>query len=79
MGQAAEMSAAGGQRGVFDVDQDRAVEALRLAWGDAYEVSASGDKYRASKVDSDGEELTGRTPDQLNAAIRADWARGGTL
>jgi hypothetical protein len=55
------------------------VEALRLAWGDAYEVSASGDKYRASKVDSDGEELTGRTPDELNTAIRADWARGGTL
>jgi len=79
MGQAAEMSAAGGQRGVFDVDQDRAVEALRLAWGDAYEVSAGGDKYRASKVDSDGEELTGRTPDELNTAIRADWARGGTL
>jgi hypothetical protein len=79
MGQAAETSAAGRQRGVFDVDRDRAVEALRLAWGDAYEVSASGDTYRASKVDSDGEELTGCTPDELNAAIRADWARGGTL
>jgi hypothetical protein len=79
MGQAAEMSAAGGQRGAFDVDRDRAVEALRLAWGDAYEVSVNGDKYRASRVDGDGEELTGDTPDELNARIRADWARGGTL
>ena len=26
------------QRGVFDVDEDRALEALRLAWGDAYAV-----------------------------------------
>ena len=79
MGLAAERSAAGRQRGVFDVDQDRAVEALRLAWGDAYEVSFNDDKYRASRVDGDGEELTGGTPDELNARIRADWARGGTL
>ena len=72
-------NAAGRQRGVFDVGKDRAVEALRLAWGDACEVSVSRDKYRACRVDGDGEELTGDTPDELYARIRADWARGGTL
>jgi len=51
MGRTAESSAAGRQRGVFDAGQDRAVEALRLAWGDAYAVSVSRDKYRASRVD----------------------------
>ncbi len=64
---------------MFDVGKDRAVEALRLAWGDACEVSVSRDKYRACRVDGDGEELTGDTPDELYARIRADWARGGTL
>ena len=39
MEQAAESSAAGGQRrGVFEVDEERALEALRLGWGDAYAV-----------------------------------------
>ena len=80
MERAAGTGAAGRQRrGVFEVDEDRALEALRLAWGDAYEVSINGDKYWASRVDGDGEELTGDTPDDLNTRIRADWARGGTL
>ncbi len=73
------------QRGVFDVDEDRALEALRLAWGDAYAVcfddavSAAVGRWQAWRLGGDGTMLAGNTPDELNAAIRFDWARGGTL
>jgi hypothetical protein len=76
---AAGQAAGGQRRWVFDVDQDRALQALCMAWGDAYKVTVSGDRHRASRVDGDGEQLTGGTPGELNARIRADWARGGTL
>lgn len=69
------------ERGVFDVDEDRAFDAFTLAWGDAYDEfwhDASG--WGAHRKDAgDDEVLTGDTPDELNAAIRADWAREGTL
>ncbi len=70
----------GGQRrGVFDVDKDRALEALRLAWGDAYDVGVHRGAWTAISRDDEHRTLTGDTPDALNAAIRADWAREGTL
>ena len=73
------------QRGVFDVDEDRALEALRLAWGDAYAVcfddavSAAVGRWQAWRLGGDGTMLAGSTSDELNAAIRSDWAHGGTL
>jgi hypothetical protein len=75
----------GGQRpGIFAVDTGRALEALRVAWGDAYAVcfddapGPGGLRWRAWRLDSSGDVITGTTPDDLNAAITADCAAGGT-
>ncbi len=72
------------RRGPFDVDTDRALEALRVAWGDAYAVcfddalDVGGGRWQAWRLSGHGIRLAGATPEELNAAIRADWARGGT-
>lgn len=66
-------------RGVFDVDEDRALEALRLAWNDAYDVGHENGKWIATSRDDSKRTFPGETPDELNRAIRADWSRGGTL
>jgi hypothetical protein len=68
-------------RGVFDVDEDRAVDALTFAWGDGYEeIWVHDGKWGARRKGAgDGGAVTGSTPDELNRAIRADWAREGTL
>jgi len=86
MEQAARTGAAGGQRGgVSDVDEERALEALRLGWGDAYAVcfddsiGPDGPRWRAWRLAGQGTALAGRTSDELAAAIQADWARQGTL
>jgi hypothetical protein len=63
------------RRGVFDVDERRATEALRLAWGQAYDIGFADRAWRACRLDGPGTLLTGTTPDELNRAIRADWAR----
>jgi hypothetical protein len=59
--------------GPFDVDQNRALDALRLAWSDVYDTGFADGAYRAARIDGTGDLLTGQTPDELNAAIRADW------
>ena len=72
--------AGGNRRGVFEVDEDSALEALRLAWGDAYAVcfddalGAGAGRWQAWRLGGDGTMLAGSTPDELNAAIRADCA-----
>ena len=71
---------AGGQRGVFEVDERRAAEALCLAWGDSYQdIGVQDGRWKARRNDGGGRVLTGDTPDELNRAIRADWARGSLL
>lgn len=62
-----------GRRGPFDVDQDRAIEVLRMTWGDTYDVGFADGAWRAARLDGPGVLLTGQTPDELAAAIRADW------
>jgi hypothetical protein len=75
-------AADGQQRGAFTVDTGRALEALRLDWGDAYAVcfddaiGIGGGRWQASRLGAHSIRLAGATPDELNAAIRADWARG---
>jgi hypothetical protein len=59
--------------GPFDAGQDRALDALRLAWSDLYDTGFADGAYRAARIDGTGDLLTGQTPDELNAAIRADW------
>ena len=73
------MNAGGEQRGAFDADEDRALDALALAWGDAYQIYVAGGQWHAWRQGAaDQDVLTGSTPDELNAAIRADRAREGT-
>jgi hypothetical protein len=72
-------AAEGQQRGVFEVDEDRALEALRLAWGDAYDIGHEYGKWIATSRDVEGRTFTGETPDDLNIRVRTDWAREGTL
>ena len=67
------------RRGVFDVDEDRALDALRLAWGDAYDIGFESGSWIATSRDAGDRTFGGETPDALNRAIRADWAREGTL
>ncbi len=76
---AAVQPGGGRPRGVFDVDEDRALEALRLAWGDAYDIGFERGAWVATSRDGEARTFTGDTPEALNRAIRADWAREGTL
>jgi hypothetical protein len=62
-----------GRRGAFNVDPDRAAEALRLAWGDTYDIGFADGAWHAARLDGIGQVLTGQVPDELAAAIRADW------
>lgn len=64
----------------FKVDEDHALDALTLLWGDQYDqISVLDGQWAAHHRDAPDDELiTGRTPDELNAAIRAHWARQGT-
>ena len=75
----AAVNGGGQQRGVSDADEDRALDALALAWGHAYEIYVVGGQWQAWREGTGDEDvLTGSTPDELNAVIRADCARGGT-
>jgi hypothetical protein len=72
-------AAASQPRGVFEVDTSRALDALRLAWGDAYAVcfddalAIGAGRWQAWRLSGCSVRLAGATPDELNAAIRADW------
>jgi hypothetical protein len=61
------------RRGVFDVDEDRALDALRMSWGDVYDIGHEHDRWVARRRDSRGSALTGSTPDELNRQMRAGW------
>jgi hypothetical protein len=66
--------------GVSDVDAGRALEALRVTWGNTYAVcfddaiEMGGARWQAWRIGGHGTRLAGATPDELDAAIRADWA-----
>jgi len=64
---------AGQRRGVFDVDEDRALAGLEQAWADGGYHGFSANHGLWSAVSSAGEVLTGGTPDALDRAIRAHW------
>jgi hypothetical protein len=61
------------RRGVFDVNEGRALDALRMSWGDVYDIGHEYDQWVASRRDGRGGTLEGATPDALNRALRADW------
>ena len=61
------------RRDVFAVDADRALAELERTWayGGYHGFSTDGGTWCA--ISSAGQVLTGRTPDELNQAIRAHW------
>ena len=57
-------------------NEDRALDALTLAWGNCYEIYITDGQWQAWHDDApDGEMLTGTTPGELNRKIREDWSR----
>ncbi len=60
-------------RGVCDVDEDRALAALDLAWADGGYHGFSADGGTWSAISSAGDVFTGDTPDALTQKIRAHW------
>ena len=64
---------AGQRRGVFEVDEDRALAELELAWADGGYHGFSADGGLWSAISNAGEVLTGDTPDALTRKIRAHW------
>jgi len=56
----------------FTVDENKALDALTLAWGDEYpEIWVHGTEWGAHHKDApEGDDLTGDTPDELNRDTR---------
>ena len=52
--------------------ESRALEDLDSLWGDEYDVGFRGGRYFARRVDGTGHALYADTPEELDAAIRAD-------
>jgi hypothetical protein len=60
----------------FAVDEDKALSALSLAWGDVYEIRITGGQWQARHKEAGaGDMITGSTPDELNVGVRDDWTR----
>ena len=57
----------------FAVDTERAIEALRLEWGEKYEIAAYRGLFAARYKDS-GQVISGETPDEITRKIERDWA-----
>ncbi len=73
------MNAGASSAGCPTPDEDRTLDALALAWGDAYQIYVADGQWQAWREGAGDEDvLTGSTPDELNRAIRADRAREGT-
>jgi hypothetical protein len=58
--------------------EDEALEALGREWGGTYDIGSRGGRFYARRSDGTGGVLEGDTPDELDAAIRADRAAEGT-
>ena len=70
---AARQAAGRQQRGVLDVDEDRALAALELAWAPSGYHGFSADDGLWSAISNAGDVLTSDTPDALAQKIRAHW------
>jgi hypothetical protein len=54
--------------------ESRALQDLDRAWGHLYDLAYRDGRYLARRVDGTGHALTADTPEELDAAIRADQA-----
>jgi hypothetical protein len=60
----------------FTVDEDKALAALLLAWGNSYDIYINGGQWQAWHKDAgDTDMIDGTTTDELNRHIRDDFAR----
>ena len=60
-------------RGPFGVDTGAALDAMRLEYDGIYDLGYAEGAYRAMRL-TGGPVLSGATPDERAAAIRADWS-----
>ena len=67
------MNSTAATREPFTVDVAVVLEALSAAWGVVFDITFTAGRWRATRRDGTGEPLAGRTPDDLFAAMRADW------
>jgi hypothetical protein len=58
---------------VFNVDEDRVVAELELAWADGGYRGFTAEGGTWSAISSAGDVLTGDTPDALTRKIQAHW------
>lgn len=61
-------------RVTFAVDQDRALWALRARLGHLFDIGRADGRWWAVRLAAGGEPLDADTPDELAAAMEADWA-----
>ena len=54
--------------------ESRALQDLDCAWGHLYDIVVHEGQYVARRADGSGQALTADTPEELDAAIRADQA-----
>ncbi|MBV9450053.1 MAG: hypothetical protein JO345_29615 [Streptosporangiaceae bacterium] len=70
-----DLSSAGSWRPTDQGGQGGELEWLMLAWGDGYEdIVMDGAQWRARRRDGNGDMFSAATADELDAALRADWA-----
>jgi hypothetical protein len=58
----------------FYVDEESALGALDLVWGDSYDFAVVDREWLAYPKGTD-ETLTGSNPDELSMAVRLDWSK----
>ena len=58
----------------METPESRTLEDLDRRWGHLYDLALVQDRYVARRVDATGQPLTADTPEELDAAIRADQA-----
>jgi hypothetical protein len=56
-----------------ETGQERALDALRYDWGDAYDIGVDDDQWQARRKDSKGGVIEAATPDQLRKLIIEDY------
>jgi hypothetical protein len=54
--------------------QDQAVDALRLSWGEAYVIGVGLDGFWARRLDKLGGEIRAADPDELRRRVGEDYA-----
>jgi hypothetical protein len=71
----AAVSRTGDDTGVLELAEAQALEALRLAWGNAWDIGGGDDRWRAARTDGTGHVLTRASVNGLALALRISQGR----